>query len=189
MSSSSSGGQNEVLIVVAIIVLLVVSRIFRNIRGIRVSEGRTIFYIFFYFAFGALFIALSFFEGVSYFYLVPDVAAAVVAGIWAHHFADRRITFWKGADGSIWYKGGIVIYLIYVVALIARIGVDIVVIGPSAFQFSFAPVVLSQSALIGETVTDLLLALGIGLLIGRNVRVYQRYRMIISGKEQVRPMP
>jgi hypothetical protein len=187
--SSSSGGQNETLFVVAIIVLLVISRIFRNLRGIRVSEARTIFYIIFYFAFGGLFIALSFFEGVSYIYLVPDVIAAIAAGIWAYRFADRRITFWRGVDGSVWYKGGIVIYLIYVGALIARIAVDIVVIGPSAFQFSTAPVALSQGALIGETVTDLLLAFGIGLLIGRNIRVYQRYKMIMSGKEQAPPMP
>jgi hypothetical protein len=186
---SSSSGQNGTLTVVAVIVLIVVFRIFRNLQGIRVSAGRTIFYIIFYFAFGGFFVALSFFEGVSPYYLAPDVVAAVLAGIWSYRFADRRITFWTGSDGSVWYKGGIIIYLIYVAALIARIAVDFLVIGPSSFQFSFAPIALSQSALIGETVTDLLLAFGIGLLIGRNVRVFQRYQLIISGKEKAPPMP
>jgi len=81
-----------------------------------------------------------------------------------------------------------VIYIIYVVALIARLLVDLVVIGPSAFEFNPTVTSLSQSALIGEIVTDLLLAFGIGLLIGRNVRVYQRYKMILSGKETVPDM-
>jgi hypothetical protein len=187
--SSSSAGTSSALIFVAIIVLLVVSRIFRNLRGIKVSEGRTIFYIIFYFVFGGIFIALSFFEGVSYLYLIPDVAAAVFAFYSAYHFADRRIKFWKGPDGSIWYKGGIVIYLIYVVALIARLAVDFLVIGPSAFSFSRTIVALSPTALFGETVTDALLAFGIGLLIGRNIRVYQRYKSIIAGKETVSEMP
>lgn len=183
MSSSSSSSTNPELIVIAILVLLVVSRIFRNLRGVRVSAGRTVFYILFYFAFGGIFIAASFYEGVSYYYVIPDAIAAIAAGLWAHHFADKRITFWKQSDGSIWYKGGIVIYLIYVVALIARISVDIVVVGPSAFELSPTLVTLSQSAIIGVTVTDLLLALGIGLLMGRNIRVFQRYRLIMSGKE------
>jgi hypothetical protein len=79
--------------------------------------------------------------------------------------------------------------LIYVVALIARISVDIFVIGPTALEFTIPTVPLTETAIIGETVTDLLLAFGIGLLIGRNIRVYQRYKMIISGKEPVAELP
>ena len=189
MSSSGAGSASPALITLAIIILVVISRVFRNLRGVRVSEGRTIFYIIFYFAFGTLFIVLSFFEGVSYYYSIPDVGAAIVAALWAHHFSDKRIKFWRLQDGSVWYKGGIVIYLIYVVALVARIAVDILVIGPSAFQFTTAATVLSQSALIGQIVTDLLLAFGIGLLIGRNARVYQRYKLIIAGRESVPQTP
>ena len=187
--ASSGTGNNPTLIAVAIIILLVISRVFRNLRGVRVSEGRTIFYILFYFAFGGLFIALSFFEGVSYLYLIPDIIAAVFAGLWSYRFADRRIKFWRASDNTIWYKGGIIIYLIYVVALIARLAVDFLVIGPSAFDFSPTVIVLSQGALIGETVTDVLLAFGIGLLIGRNVRVYQRYKLIMAGKESISEIP
>ena len=132
-----------------------------------------------------MFIALSFIEGVPFYYLIPDTIAAVSAGLWAHHFADRRIKFWRSSDGSIWYKGGIVIYLIYLGALIARLTVDFVVIGPSAFEITPTVTTLTQNALIGVTVTDLLLAFGIGLLVGRNVRVYQRYKQITEGKESV----
>ena len=56
------------------------------------------------------------------------------ATIVSHNLADRRIVFWRGSDGSIWYKGGIIIYLIYVIGLVARLSVDFIVIGPSAFR-------------------------------------------------------
>jgi len=181
-ASPGQSGATSALIFLAIIILLVISRIFRNIRGVRVSEARTIGYIVFYFAFGGFFISTSFFEGVPYLYAIPDVAIMALAAYWSYKFADRRITFWRGSDGSIWYKGGIIIYLIYVVGLVARLGVDFLVVGPSAFSFSFSGT-LSPTALIGTTVTDLLLAFGIGLLIGRNVRVYQRYKLIMAGKE------
>jgi hypothetical protein len=181
-SSAGANGTTTIFLTFAIIILLVISRIFRNMRGVKVSEGRTIGYIIFYFAFGGFFISSSFFEGVSYFYAIPDVGMMMLAAYLSYKFADRRITFWKGSDGSIWYKGGVIIYLIYVIALIARLSVDFLVIGPSAFSFSFNGT-LSQTALLGTTITDLLLAFGIGLLVGRNVRVYRRYKLIMAGKE------
>jgi hypothetical protein len=155
---------------------------------VKVSKGRTIFYIIFYFVFGGFFVATSFFEGVAYYYLIPDVLIFALAAYWSYGFADKKITFWRGSDGSIWYKGGIIIYLIYVVGLIARLAVDFLVIGPSAFSFTFGGT-LSQTGLIGTIVTDLLLTFGMGLLIGRNIRVYQRYTLIMDGKESIPDAP
>jgi hypothetical protein len=187
-SSNGANGTTTILLTFAIIILIVVSRTFRNLRGVKVSEGKTIGYILFYFAFGGFFISTSFFEGVSYYFAIPDVVILALAAYWSHKFADRRITFWRGSDGSVWYKGGVIIYLIYIVALVARLAVDFFVVGPSSFSFSFAGT-LSQGELIGTTATDLLLAFGIGLLVGRNVRVYQRYKLIMTGKESAPAMP
>jgi hypothetical protein len=92
--------------------------------------------------------------------LALDALVLIVGAILSHNIADRRITFWRRSDGSIWYKGGVIIYLIYVAGLVARLSVDFLVIGPSAFTFSFGGN-LSQSALIATTVTDLPLMFGI----------------------------
>ena len=154
----------------------------------KVSEGRTIGYILFYFAFGGFFISTSFFEGVSCYFAIPDIVILALAAYWSHKFADRRITFWRGSDGSVWYKGGVIIYLIYIVALVARLAVDFLVVGPSALLVLIHWNAESSGA-IGTTVTDLLLAFGIGLLVGRNVRVYQRYKLIMAGKESAPAMP
>src|ERR1700731_2208024 len=137
MASSGASPTSSVLITFAIIILIVISRIVRNIRGVRISEGRTIFYIIFYFAFGLFFVVPSYFEGVPAYYVALDAAGLVIAAIVSHNIADRRINFWRAAEGSGWYKGGIIIFLIYVVGLIARLSVDFVVIGPSAFSFNF----------------------------------------------------
>jgi hypothetical protein len=171
-----------------LIILLVIRRIYLNVTGVKISEVRTIGYTIFYFAFGGSFVASSFFEGVPYLYAVPDVLVLGVAAIWSYRFADKRITFWRNQDGSLYYKGGIIIYLIYVVGLVARLGVELSVIGPSAFTSSFFGT-LSNSALIGTTITDLLLMFGVGLLVGRNVRVYGRARMIKQGKQSVSSAP
>ena len=153
-------------------------------HGVRVSSGRTIGYAIFYALFGSFFIATSLLEGVPVIYSIPDAAVAIVAALWSHRFADKRISFFKNASGVIYYKGGVVIYLIYIVGLVARLGVEFLVIGPSAFTFT-PGVTLSPDGILGFTVTDLLLAFGIGLLIGRNVRVLRRFNLIQQGKESV----
>lgn len=187
--SLSSNGSSEggLVITFAIIVILVVSRIFRTVRGVRVSGARTIGYMIFYLFFGLFFVVPSFIVGVPVYYAALDVLGAIIAAFISHHLADRRITFWRATDGSIWYKGGIIIYLIYVAGLVARLSIDLIVLGPSAFTFNTHS--LSSSALLWTIVTDLLLMFGVGLLIGRNIRVYERYKKILANQESLPAMP
>jgi hypothetical protein len=117
---------------------------------------------------------------VSLFYAAPDTALFILAAVWSYRISDRRIAFWKTENGSIYSSGGIIIYLIYLAGLVARLAVDYLVIGPSAFTFGTT---LSQGALIGATATDLIIMLGVGLLIGRNLRIYKRYTLIMSRSE------
>ena len=166
----------------AIIVLIAIRRIYRNWIGVLVSPVRTIGYTIFYFAFGALFIAPSFFEGVSVYYLVPEALLAIVGGLLSHRLADKRLHFWRSSNGSVFYKGAIIVYVIYLAGLVSRVAVELYFIGPSAFTFS-SSVALSQTAILGTAVAGLLLTFGIGLLVGRNIRVYQRYNSITRGKE------
>jgi hypothetical protein len=165
---------------------------FRVIRGSKVSKGRTIAFSAYYAVFAVLLIGVSYAsDGVSTIDLILYALIGALGIYGSYIFSNRRIEFWKTADGSIYYKGAVIIYLIYLVALIARIGIDLVFIGPQAFTFSFggsAPV-LSATAVDAGIVTDCLLSLGAGLLIGRNVRVLKRYNLIVAGKEEVSDTP
>jgi hypothetical protein len=184
-ASSSSSPGNSAYIFLIFIVIVVAIRLRRVIYGTRVSAARTIGYSVFYAAFGAFFIGSSFFLGVPVEYAALYAALAAIAAYLSYLFADKRIWFWKGSDGGIYYKGGVIIYLIYLAALVARIAVDILLIGPAAFSFSIAPEAATPTELLGFTLTDSMLMFGVGLLIGRNARVYKRYQNIVRGTEQL----
>jgi len=189
--SGAGGGDSTIYVVLGIILLVVVRRMLRVFRGSKVSTGRTIAYSAYYFAFAVILIAVSYTAGgISATYLVLYAIIGALGVYGSYVFSDRRIGFWKAEDGAIYYRGAVIIYLIYLVAFIARITIDLVFIGPAAFSFSVtSPAVLSTTAIDAGIVTDLLLCLGAGLLIGRNIRVLKRYNGIMAGKEQVSDVP
>lgn len=189
MSSSSSSG-SDIYVILGVLVLLVFRRFARVIRGTKVSEGRTIAFAIYYLGFASLLIAVSIVSGgVSPDYLALYALVGAVGVYGAYVFSDKRIGFWKGADGSIWYKGAIIVYLIYIVALVTRIAIDLAVIGPNAFTFTAPTTTLSPTVVDAGIAVDVLLALGSGLLTGRNIRVWKRYKGIMAGKEQVGDTP
>ena len=193
MSSSTGSGANDasVYIFLGVLILLVIRRFSRVIRGSKVSRGRTIAFSIYYLGFAGLLIAVSVLSGgVSAVYLVLYALVGALGAYGSYVFSHARIGFWKTADGSIYYKGAIVVYLIYLVGLIARIAIDLVFVGPQAFSFSGgASSTVSSTAIYAGIATDLLLSLGAGLLVGRNLRVMKRYDAIVAGKETVADTP
>ncbi len=194
MSSGAGAGGNSstIYIVLGILILLVIRRFSRVMRGSKVSLGRTLLFSVYYLGFAGLLIAVSVISGgVGAVDLVLYALVGAIGAYASYVVSNSRIGFWKGPDGSIWYKGAIVVYLIYIVGLIARIAIDLVFIGPAAFSFSLggAQPTLSSTAIDAGIATDLLLCLGVGLLVGRNVRVIKRYNGIMAGKEQVTDTP
>jgi len=178
-------GPYLVFVVIVLLVLLrVVRRTFANYRGTRFSLGRTVVFAAVYVILGIVFSGLSFFEGVPYLLVVPELVLGAAAAVWSYRYSDKRVSFWKPADGPLFFRGGVVIYLIYIVGLVTRLSIDLIFIGPAMFNFA-STLQLSGTALYGSMTTDLLLVFGVGLLIGRNVRVARRYRKIRRGEEVV----
>ena len=191
-SGSPGGGYTGLYFFVAILVFIVIRRLRLVIRGSKVSTARTWIFSGYYVLLAAFFALSSFTSGgVSPGYAALYVVIGAAGAYGSYLFSDRRIGFWKGADGEIYYKGAVVIYVIYLVGLIARIAIDIVFIGPQAFSFSATPGAPTPgaSAVDAGLVTDCLLALSAGLLVGRNARVMKRYSLIVQGKEKVSDAP
>jgi len=193
LSSATSGTDySSVYVFLGVLVLLVLRRLSRVVRGSKVSKTRTIVYSAYYLGFASLLIAVSVLSGgVSAIDLVLYLLVGVAGIFGSYHFSNSRIGFWKGGDGAIYFRGAIAVYLLYVAALIARIAIDLAFIGPQAFTFTVSgtPATLSQTAIDAGIVTDVLLALGAGLLTGRNLRVMRRYNLILQGKESVSDTP
>ena len=162
-------------------------RTFANYRGTRFSLAKTVGYSCVYVGVGILFTALSFLSGVSYLLALPEMLVAALAAFWSYNYTDKRVSFWRADDGSLFFKGGIAIYLIYLAGIIARFCIDVVYIGPSMFGYS--GVVLSGTALYASMAVDILVSIGVGLLIGRSIRVERRFRKIESGEEQIASSP
>ncbi|MGA2664273.1 MAG: hypothetical protein ABSF83_04950 [Nitrososphaerales archaeon] len=189
-ATSGTASSQTFLLIFAFIILMAIRRVYRTYRGTRFSVGRTIIFAAVYVGLGLLFSAGSFYEGVPV--LLAPLYALLLAGAAAasYRYADRRITFWRGSDGSLYFRGGVVIYLIYLAALLIRLAIDYAVIGPDVFNFSFSPgSALTGTALYGTVATDLLLMFGVGLLLGRNLRVLRRYRRIAGGQDAVPETP
>jgi hypothetical protein len=172
------------VVVIVLALARITWRTIANYKGMVFSLARTIVYAGVYITLGILFSALSYFEGVPYLLAIPEVALAAAAALWSYRYTDKRISFWKSPEGSLCFRGGVVIYLIYMVGFVARLSIDIAFIGPSMFSFA-STITLAGAALYGSVATDLLLVFGVGLLLGRNVRVVRRFRMIQRGEESV----
>jgi len=178
-------GLDAYYLVIAIFVLAVLRiswRTFANYRGTVFSMTRTFVYAGIYVILGVAFSALSFVEGVSYLMAIPEIVIVAAAAYASYRYTDGRISFWKTNEGSLFFKGGIGIYLVYLAGFLTRLAIDVAFVGPSMFSFT-SIVQLSGAALYASMASDLLLTLGVGLLIGRNVRVTKRYHLIEQGLE------
>jgi len=185
MSSGLPYGFDVYYVVIAIFVLAVLRiswRTFANYKGTVFSMTKTFVYAGIYVTLGVAFSALSFVEGVSYLMVIPEIAILAAAVYASYTYTDGRISFWKTDEGSLFFRGGIGIYVIYLAGFLTRLAMDVAFVGPSMFDFS-SIVQLSGAALYASMASDLLLTLGVGLLIGRNVRVTKRYHLIQRGIE------
>ncbi|HYB07904.1 MAG TPA: hypothetical protein VEB87_07135 [Nitrososphaerales archaeon] len=185
MSSGLPYGFDVYYVVIAIFVLAVLRiswRTFANYKGTVFSMTKTFVYAGIYVTLGVAFSALSFVEGVSYLMVIPEIAILAAAVYASYTYTDGRISFWKTDEGSLFFRGGIGIYVIYLAGFLTRLAMDVAFVGPSMFDFS-SIVQLSGAALYASMISDLLLTLGVGLLIGRNVRVTKRYHLIQRGIE------
>ncbi|MDG6911056.1 MAG: hypothetical protein JRN18_01750 [Nitrososphaerota archaeon] len=164
-----------ILIVVALVLVRVSRRVLASHKGTAFSISRTYIYTAVYILIGVAFSALSYAEGVPYLVALPEAALAAVAAAGSYFYSDRRIVFWKEGE-TLYFRGGVVIYLVYLVALVARLALDVAFLGPAAFSLSSAS--LTGAALYSTIATDLLLTFGVGLLLGRAVRLAMRYSKI-----------
>jgi hypothetical protein len=170
-------------------------------QGTKVSVKKTITFSAYYLAIASFLVYNSFLIGsVPFAYAVPYSAIAVASGYGSYKYSKRILSFWKlstkgdeNSSSTIYSKGGLVIYLLYIVALIVRSAINFIFIGSEKFYFNnqqeailensssailiMPPLVHTDPAttILAFSATDILLMVGAGLLIGRNARVLKYY--------------
>lgn len=159
----------------------------RIINGTKVSAARTIGFSTYYVLFAVLVLSGSFFLSIPIEYFIAYPIIFIITMLLAFEVARRRIIFWRASDGSIYSKGGIPIYVFYILGLIARIAIGYIYIGPNfLFYIPATTLTLSGTAITATIATDIILVAGAGLLFGRNMRILKRYLAIKSGKETIK---
>jgi hypothetical protein len=185
----------------AITIIIIIFRIRKVMQGTKVSVKKTIIFSAYYLAIASFLVYNSFLIGsVPFAYAVPYSAVVVASGYGSYKYSKRILSFWKlstngdeNSSSAIYAKGGLAIYLLYVVALIVRSAINFIFIGSEKFYFNNQEAILengsssailimpplihtgSATTILAFIVTDLLLMVGAGVLIGRNARVLKYY--------------
>lgn len=134
--------------------------------------------------------------GVPFEFLIPYVIAFVSIFLASNRYADKILRFFKDSNGSIFVDLGWFSNFCYLLATITRIIITSlgIIIRLGLFdkmglhlQFTLP---ISGETLAGFVVAtiifDFLLIYGKGVLAGMQIRMLRRYKLILTGKEEVK---
>ena len=179
----------------AITIIIIIFRIRKVMQGTKVSAKKTIAFSAYFLAIASFLVYNSFLIGsVPFVYAVPYSVVVIIAGYGSYRYSKRILSFWvlPNSDGghTIYSKGGLAIYLLYVAALIVRSVINFLFIGSEKLYFINQETLLKEynatlimplvqtdatTIIFAFAATDLLLMIGVGLVLGRNARVLQYY--------------
>jgi hypothetical protein len=179
-----------------IITIISVLRIRRSIQGTKVNVKKTIIFSAYFVAITSFLVYNSFLIGtVAVLYVIPYFAAVIVTIYYSYTHSKRSLSFLKlpdskGGNSAIYVKGGLSMYFLYIAALTICVVNNFLFIGSEKFYFNKEQTILGNEnataimpflhtnpamMTLASTVTDLLLIIAMGLIIGRNARVLRYY--------------
>jgi hypothetical protein len=173
--------------------LIIILRIRKVVLGTKVNTKKTIIFSVYFIAIASFLVYNSFLiGGIPFVYIVLYFAIAVAAVDCSYIYSKRALSFWElptsNSNSTVTYtKGGLSIYIVYIVALSIRIMINFLFIGSDKLYFNNHPLLAndttsailimpllatdSTTALFAFIATDILLIIGAGLVVGRNVRI------------------
>jgi len=189
-----SSQQLTIIVSLLITAAIILFRIKRVRSGTRITAARILGFLIIYLVAVVFVISTSFLlRGIQIVFLIPYFTVFCLAAYGSYRYSNNALKFWKDADGSIYVKGGLILYLIYVGVLTPRIILDFIFVPQGYFYVNEAQQLVTVNAgTEGWPVVisaDLLLMFGAGLLLGRNIRLLKRYFRIKRGKERISELP
>ncbi|HEY6535826.1 MAG TPA: hypothetical protein VIY08_08555, partial [Candidatus Nitrosocosmicus sp.] len=173
-----------VSLVITFIVIAI--QVKKNLKGTRISIRRSTIFLIYYLLIVSYLIYNSFNAGVPYPYVIPYIMIIVLSGFYAYLYSKRNLVFWKNEKKDLYVKGGMLIYFIYLFALITRIIINLFFVGFQEVHLNeFGKIITIshpiihiglKTKILSLILTDSLIALGAGLLIGRYYRVLELIR-------------
>jgi len=176
--------------------IISVLRIRRSIQGTKVNVKKTIIFSAYFVAITSFLVYNSFLIGsVAVLYVIPYFAVVIVTIYYSYMHSKRSLSFSElpdsnGGNSTIYVKGGLSMYFLYVAALTIRVVINFLFVGSERFYFNKEQTILGNEnataimpflhttpamITLASTVTDFLLIIAMGLIIGRNARVLRYY--------------
>ncbi len=160
----------------AIIIVVMFFRFRKVISGGKVNKNRIIISSAFAVVFSFLAVFSSFQAGVSTNYLFVYACLLGGSAYLSHKIVKKSIMIWKAADGFIYVKGGIVPYLIWLSSLATRFVLGYLFLDSVLLKSFGTQKVLSGSALEATLAVDLIMMIGVGAVVGRNIQVLSKLK-------------
>jgi len=191
-----NNGLFSLIFTFVIIIIISVLRIKRSIQGTKVNVKKTIVFSAYFVAITSFLVYNSFLIGsVAVLYVIPYFAVITVTISYSYIHSKRSLSFSElpdsqGGNSAIYVRGGLSMYFLYVAALTIRVVINFLFVGSERFYFNKEQTILgNQNATaimpflhtnpamitLASTVTDFLLIIAMGLIIGRNARVLRYY--------------
>jgi hypothetical protein len=193
---SVNNGLFSLIFTFVIIIIISVLRIKRSIQGTKVNVKQTIVFSAYFIAITSFLVYNSFLLGsVAVLYVIPYLGVVIVTIYYSYIHSKRSLSFLKlpdskGGNSAIYVKGGLSMYFLYVAALTIRVVINFLFVGSERFYFNKEQTILGNEnataimpflhtnpamMTLVSTVTDFLLIIAMGLIIGRNARVLRYY--------------
>jgi hypothetical protein len=172
---------------------MIIAGLKRSIKGTKISIKKLVLYLIYYLMVVSFLVHNSFSLGIPSYYIVPYFAVLAASGLFSYLHSKRNLLFWTDDNSQkTFVKGGLLVYISYVSALVLRIAINAVFIGFQEINFTESGDIVMRNiplVLIGHnTMTiclisaDFLLMLGSGMFVGRNARVieffYRRHKAL-----------
>ena len=171
-----------------VIAIVIFTRLKWTKHGRKVTKSKIIVESIFYLVLSSIVIFDSFYNvGVPILYLIPYLILFFGLQHYSYLHSNRLMSFWKESkSGSIYATGGTHIHLVYVIGTVSRIIISVLFIG-SLFTPSRQGIIYidSSTTVLATVVSDFLLVISLGLLIGINRRILIRYNLISTGREKI----
>ena len=140
---SSINGYFPLLFMFIIMTLIIILRIRKVILGTKVDTKKTIIFSVYFIAIASFLVYNSFLVGgLPLVYIVPYLAIAVTAVYCSYMYSKSALSFWElpsskndSSSTVIYAKGGLPIYIVYVVGLTIRITINFLFIGSNKLYF------------------------------------------------------
>lgn len=162
-------------ILVAVFALIVGRRVVRMVQGAPLSVGRLV-------AFAAVYLALCALALGTDVLIEPwwvgliDAALIVGIALTLPSAIESSVSVYRGPGGGWYYKMGVWVPIVYLVLFIARIVIEIGVLGIDPFAFSPFTASFTTQQLTLLALVDALFAVSTGLLVARSVAVYRSFQ-------------